>query len=164
MKATLHNSLRLLIVCMSVCTFSACTVDTHSWSEQAAVIEATASSAPASSSSSSRSSSSNKDSDHGNGGLGGFVQVWSTSNPSSAVGDDGQQVSTQTTISAIYASQEYKQLRVMMNANNYERAKQIATTPTLKAIVEQEYRMHLEMLNTEQITAKADQVFGSVEL
>lgn len=161
MKSTLHKSILLLVVCISVCSFSACTVDTNNVPEHANLIEATASSMPVSSSSPKRSGEVVR---HDDKSLSGFAQIWSTSNPSFETGDAGQRVSAQTEISAIYATHEYKQLRVIMNGGNYERAKRIASTPTLKAIVEQEYQMHLEMLDTERVTAKADHVHGTKEL
>lgn len=161
MNATFHKNLVRIIACLVVCSFSACTVDTNNLPEQVHLIEATASSTPASSATSSRS---NQAAHHNNQGLSGFVQVWSSTDSSTKIADEGQQISTQTKIAAIYASQEYAQLRVIMNTNNYERAKQVASTQALKTLVEQEYRMHLEMLSTEQITAKADQVSGAREL
>lgn len=51
---------------------------------------------------------------------------------------------------------EFKRLQGMINAGDFERAKQLADTTELRTAVELEQKMHIEMLKAEQITATLD--------
>lgn len=88
-------------------------------------------------------------------GLAGFAQIWSSDQTTTA--------NYASEAVSVEQSAEFKQLRQTMDTLDFERARKNASTPALKAAVEREYRMHIEMLDTEMRTAKADQEKGSKE-
>lgn len=159
MKTPIRQINRLLIILMTIVAVSACTDDSSDFPERASLIEATASSASALSLTHYAVSASTVRDQKNQKGLAGFTQLWSGS--ASDAKNAAPAAASLPAVSELKGKHEYAQLQIAMRANDFERARKIASTSSMKAMVDQEYQMHQEMLSTELITARADQEIGT---
>lgn len=159
MKNPFHQIHRLLIILMTIIAVSACTDDSNDFSGHANLIEATASSTSAISLTNYAVSAPTMRDQKNQKGLVGFTQLWSGS--ASDAKNAVPAAASLPAVSELKDKHEYAQLQIAMRANDFERARKIATTSVMKAMVDQEYQMHQEMLSTELITARADQEIGA---
>ncbi len=159
MKSPFHQLHRFLIISMTIIAVSACTDDSNDFSGDVNLIEATASSTSAISLTNYAVSAPTMRDQKNQKGLAGFTQLWSGS--ASDAKNVALAAASQPAVSEPKDTHEYAQLQIAMRANDFERARKIATTSVMKAMVDQAYQMHQEMLSTELITARADQEIGA---